>query len=191
MLKFDKAIYLSFLLRSILSVRLSYSLWGSDVLLFLEFINIVFIFVLYLHWIHYIVIYFFSDFFAPYKEYMICLVSFSKFSDVLSAFTCARAISDLWSICLGVIILRLEWSETMSEKPVPSILIENILFSKASRTLSLPSKSAYKFLRISFFSCFFSRFWGLKLYLYSLVLQSKLLYLPFFFSVSLILLSSF
>ena len=44
--------------------------------------------------------------FAKYKEYMICLISFSKFSDVLPAFTCARAIGNLWTICLGVNILR-------------------------------------------------------------------------------------
>ena len=39
MLKFDKAIYLSFLAQSILSVRLSNCLSRSDVLLFLVFIN--------------------------------------------------------------------------------------------------------------------------------------------------------
>ena len=40
MLQFDKTIYLAFLLQSILSVRLSNSLRGSDILLFLEFISI-------------------------------------------------------------------------------------------------------------------------------------------------------
>ena len=29
-----------------------------------------------------------------------------KFSDVLAAFTCASAIGNLWSFCLGVNILR-------------------------------------------------------------------------------------
>ena len=33
---------------------------------------------------------------------MICLISFSKFSDMLPAFTCPRAIGNLSSICLGV-----------------------------------------------------------------------------------------
>ena len=33
--------------------------------------------------------------FVRYKEYMICLILFSKFSDVLLAFTCARAIGNL------------------------------------------------------------------------------------------------
>ena len=36
---------------------------------------------------------------------MIFLVSFSKFSDVLPAFTCARAINNLLGICVGVNIL--------------------------------------------------------------------------------------
>ena len=37
---------------------------------------------------------------------MICLISFSKFSDVLPAFTCANALGNLRSICLGVKIFR-------------------------------------------------------------------------------------
>ena len=36
---------------------------------------------------------------------MVCLISYSKFSDVLPAFTCARAIVNVSSICLGVNIL--------------------------------------------------------------------------------------
>ena len=43
----------------------------------------------------------FSDFFPPYKEYIICLISCSKFSDVLPYFMSARVIGNLWSICLG------------------------------------------------------------------------------------------
>ena len=39
--------------------------------------------------------YFFSDFFSQSKEYMIRLISFSKFPDVLSAFTCTSAIDNL------------------------------------------------------------------------------------------------
>ena len=108
--------------------------------LFLEFINIVFIFVIYLHWIHYIVIHFLVISFAQYKEYMICLILYSKFSDVLFAFTCTRAIGNLWSTCLVVNMLRLEWLETLSQKLVPLIFIGNILLSKPSRTLSFPSE---------------------------------------------------
>ena len=44
--------------------------------------------------------------FARYKEYMICLISLSKFSDVLPAFTSARAIGNLRGISLVVKILR-------------------------------------------------------------------------------------
>ena len=43
--------------------------------------------------------------FPRYQEYMTCLISFSQFSYVLPAFTCARAIGNLSSICLGVDIL--------------------------------------------------------------------------------------
>ena len=96
--------------------------------------------------------------FARYKEHIIFLISFSNFPDVLTAFTCARAISNLWSICLGVNILRLEWSETMSEKTVPSIFIGNILLSEALKNLSLPTKIFYKLSRTSPFFCFFSQF---------------------------------
>ena len=48
----------------------------------------------------FLVIFFFS--FARYKEYITCLISFSNFSNVLPAFTCARAIDYLSRICLGV-----------------------------------------------------------------------------------------
>ena len=37
--KIEKATYLSFPFESVLSEKLSNSLWGSDVLLFVEFIN--------------------------------------------------------------------------------------------------------------------------------------------------------
>ena len=151
MLRFDKTIYLYFVLKSILSVRLSNSLWGSDVLLFYEFVNIEFIILLYT---------FLVISFAWCEEYMTFLISFSKFSDVLPAFTCAKAIDNHWSICLGVNIFRLEWSETLSKKPVPAIFIGNILLSKALRTLSLTSERLYKFSRTSSFYCFSLYFFG-------------------------------
>ena len=44
--------------------------------------------------------------FAHYKESVMCLILFSKFSDVLLAFACGSAICNLWSICLGVNSLR-------------------------------------------------------------------------------------
>ena len=106
MVRFDKAIYLCFLLKFVLSVRLSNSPWGSDVLLFSGFINIVSTFVLYPYWVHYIVTHYLVISFAQYKEYMICLISLSKFSDVLPTFICAKTIGNLWSICLGVNIFN-------------------------------------------------------------------------------------
>ena len=64
---------------------------------------------------------------------------------MLPAFTCARAIGNLWNICLGVHNLRLEWSETLPGKAMPSLFIGNILQSKALKTLSLLSKRYISF----------------------------------------------
>ena len=69
-------------------------------------------------------------YFARYKKYMICLILFSRFSDVLPAFACARAIGNLWSIWLGANVLRLKWSETLLEQPVLLMIIGNILLSE-------------------------------------------------------------
>ena len=44
--------------------------------------------------------------FARYKEYMISLISFSKFSEVLPGFTCARTSGNFGSTFLGGNILR-------------------------------------------------------------------------------------
>ena len=91
--------YLSFHLKSILSVRLSDSLRGSDLLLISEFINKVSIFLLYS--IHFFIVFvillytFYGISYDRYKKYIICLILFSKFSEVSSAFTCARAIDNL------------------------------------------------------------------------------------------------
>ena len=114
--------------------------------------------------------------FARYKEYMIGLISFSKFSDVLPAFTFARAIGYLWSISLEFNILRLKWSETLSEKPVSSIFIGNTLLPKALRTLSLPSKRLYKAQRTSFFFCFLSVFFSFTYFLKFIISTNKSLW---------------
>ena len=47
--------------------------------------------------------------FAWYNKYMIRQVSFSKFSEVLSAFSYASAIGNLWSTCLGANIFSMKW----------------------------------------------------------------------------------
>ena len=97
--------YLSLLFQFILSVRLSNNLWGSDVLLFLEFINIVPI--LFYNFIEFIILLytFLVIFLARFKECMIWRILSSKFSDVLPTVTCARAIGSFWSIYWGVPIL--------------------------------------------------------------------------------------
>ena len=116
MLRFDKATYLSLLFKFILSERFSNSLWGSDVLVFSELINIVST----LFYNSFEMIIFLYTFlvisFALYKEYMICLISFSKFSVCIISFFCANAIGNLWSICLGVNILICSQSETLATR---------------------------------------------------------------------------
>ena len=104
MFRFDRAIIFSLLLKSNLPVSLSIKACGSEVLLFSEFINIVSIFY---NWIDLIMLLytFLVISFDSYKEQMICLISFNKLSELLPAFTCARAIGNLWSICFGVSIL--------------------------------------------------------------------------------------
>ena len=104
---------MSLLFKFILSKRLSNSLWGLDVLLFPEFINIVFILIY--SFIEFIILLytFLVNSFSRNKEYIIYLISFNKFSDVLPAFTCASDIGNLWSICLGLNILTFECSETL------------------------------------------------------------------------------
>ena len=90
------------------------------------------------------------------------LISLSKFSDVLPAFTCTRAIGNLWKIYFGVNISRLEWSKMVCAF---NFFIGNILLWKALRTLSLPLKRLCKFLRTSSFCCFFSLFFGFTCFL--------------------------
>ena len=103
------------------------------------------------------------------------MISFSKFSDVLRAFTCARAIGNLWSIWLGGNILSCLWSVTLRSDtlatrskilviPFPYFLFGNIWVSKASRTICLPLKSMIGFLRVSIFFLF----WLILLVLYIL-----------------------
>ena len=61
---------------------------------------------------------------------MICLVSFSKFSDVLPIFTCARAMDNLSSICLGVNICNR--IAKLEGRPFPCVsFIGNIPLLKA------------------------------------------------------------
>ena len=74
MLGFDKATYLTLLIKFISSLRLINSFSVLDVLLFLKFIDLASFFMIYLYLIHYIVKSIFSNFFAQYKEYMICLL---------------------------------------------------------------------------------------------------------------------
>ena len=73
---------------------------------------------------------------------MICLISFSKFSDVLPAFTSASAIGSHCSICFGVNILICLRSETVATRaksegsPLPfCCLLKSRIFSTISTIL--------------------------------------------------------
>ena len=124
---------------------------------------------------------------------MICMISFNKFWDVLPTFTCSRAIDNLWSICLGVNILRLEWSETLSrvrsetfttrpkfKNMYLKFLLEMFCSQKHQELFSLPSKSAYKCMQSIFCFCFLSGIWGFIILLKFIISTNKLLW---FYSV--------
>ena len=172
MLRSDKQ-HIYYFSLSFLSVRLSNSLWGSDVLLFSEFINIASI--LFYNFIEFIILLytFLVIYFAQHKKYITCLIWFSKFSDVLPAFTSASTIGNLWSICLIVHILRCLRSDNLRSKtsttratrplatrskilvsPFPCFSFGNIPFSKALRTFCFPLRSIIPFLRVSTFFSF-------------------------------------
>ena len=112
MLIFDKETYFSLLFKFVLLERLSNNLRQPDVLLFPEFINIL-LSILYYNYIQLIILLytFLSISFAQYKQYMICLISFRKFSGLLSPSTSVSAIGSLGTICLELDILRFEWTE--------------------------------------------------------------------------------
>ena len=87
---------------------------------------------------------------------------------MLSDFTWASAVGNLWIIYLGVEVLRLKQSETLATRarmpgqPVPLLgCIEKILFLKTLKTISLHSKSTFRVLRI--FPLFFSLSLGIVL----------------------------
>ena len=73
------------------------------------------------------------------------------------AFTCARGIGNLWSICFVVRTLSLRLSGF--KMPASLDFVENILLSKTSRILSLPSKKLCKFSKTISFICFFFFSW--------------------------------
>ena len=94
MLRFDKAIIFSHILKSNLLVNFNIKTCGSDVWLFSEFINIVYIVYNCIDLIT-LLYTFLVICFDWCKEQIICLISFNKLSELLSAFTCARAIGNL------------------------------------------------------------------------------------------------
>ena len=114
MLRFHKTTHLSLLLKFILSERLSNSLWGSDLLLFSEFINIVSI--LFYNLIEFIILLniFFSNFFGSKYIWFVWfhLVSFQ----MCDLYLLVQEIGNLWSTCLGVNIFNLVCSKTLAKQ---------------------------------------------------------------------------
>ena len=106
MLRFFKAILLSPLLQSNLSVNLSIKTCGLEVLIFSELVNIVSVFYFCIDLIMLLYTFLVISF-GWFKEQAICLILFNKRSELLPDFTCARAIDNLWSICLGVLLQEL------------------------------------------------------------------------------------
>ena len=81
--------------------------------------------------------------FAWSKECMIWLISFNRFSDVLPAFTCASASSNLWSIYLGV----------LCSSPLPFVSFFGII--PLLKALIIYSRPSQRELILSIVSCFF------------------------------------
>lgn len=109
--KTDKAAYLSLLFKYISSVILSISLWRSVILLFWEFIYIVFLLCYNCFEFIILICTFSVIYFSKNEEDIIWRVSLSKSLDVLPAFTCMSAMWNFWSIWLGGNVLsHFSWS---------------------------------------------------------------------------------
>ena len=97
MIRFFKAILLSPLLQSNLSVNLSIKTCGLEVLIFSELVNIVSVFYFCIDLIMLLYTFLVISF-VWIKEQTIFLISFNKISELLPAFTCAITICNFWSI---------------------------------------------------------------------------------------------
>ena len=146
MLKFDQETFLLLLFKFALSKDWITHCECQMFLPFREFINIVSIlfhnFVYIITLLHALMV----ISFGWHKEYIICLVFFSKFTDVLPPFTCASAIDNLWNNCLGIIIL--------SHFACIRSAIGNISPSKPLKTFCFPTKSLGGLLKVSNFFLF-------------------------------------
>ena len=164
MLRLKKVTYLSPLL-SIFYLQY----WGSDALLFFEFLNIASI--LLYNFIKVIILSynFLVISLSRYKYYMIWQISFCKFSDVLPDFTSVSVIGNIWSTSLGVYFFsRVDKTE---EK---SFSINWSIFSLRYNVRII----------IKQFNNFFS--WFVKTFKFFIVLfRSSDLYLPFTISFTL------
>ena len=120
-----------------------------------------------------------------YNEWTICLILFNKLFQLLPAFTYARAIGNLWSICLGVSILSLEWSKF--EKTCTYIFYwKYFTFKSIGNSFSTIKKYIKAFKDIFFLLFFFLLLWFCSIlkiwnYMYNYLLYKlNLLCLQFF-----------
>ena len=164
MLRLKKVTYLSPLL-SIFYLHY----WGSDALLFFEFINIASI--LLYNFIKVIILSynFLVISLSRYKYYIIWQISFCKISDVLPDFTSVSVIGNIWSTSLGVYFFSR--ADKTEEK---SFSINWSIFSLRYNVRTI----------IKQFNNFFS--WFVKTFRFFIVLfRSSDLYLPFTISFTL------
>ena len=70
----------------------------------------------------YVIVYFFGNFFWLIQK----IIAFNKFSELLPAFICARAIGNLWGVCLEVCILS-PFVDFHGNNPLLKALITNSL----------------------------------------------------------------
>ena len=60
---------------------------------------------------------FFKFYLTQCKQSIILRILWTKFTDALSAFDCARAIDNIWSICLGVATLGVHGQRRYGQGP--------------------------------------------------------------------------
>ena len=74
--------------------------------------------ILFYNFLIFIILYILFKFYLTQcKQSMILRILWSKFTDVLSVFNCARAIGNIWSICLGVTTLGVHGQRPYGQGP--------------------------------------------------------------------------
>ena len=96
--------------------------------------------------------------FSRHNKYMICLIPLVSLQILFLAISCAIAIGNLRSICLGINVLSCLWCKILSKILVSAFLcfpFRNILLSRALKTFWLPLRSIIANLKVRFSFFFF------------------------------------